>query len=323
MNTGARQKKIEEVKAEIRPTSSEHPFVASVTPDPNRPILKEGRRRGTWFRVAWYTGNILLILAVLLAAYSAVWEYSTRKYLKGFSDAVVPAGAAPEEKIQAILNWMSTGPARRGLGPDVSISDRDPTDTLNYASLLRVCGSATNAFVNLADSAGLTSRRLLLLNSRRVAKHVVAEVLVNGRWIVVDPAFRTILRGKDGHFLSKEELRDPVVFAGATNSIPGYSSDYTYETTVHVRLARLGRFRAPLRRTLNHLLPGWEDSMVTSLVMERESLATLVIALFVVFFLGLARVGLRWYGESRLGVNTLRVRQQFRRAFSAFVRAEG
>ena len=322
MNTGARQKKIEETKAEIRPTLSEQAFVVPVTPDQNRSLALESRRTGAWFRVAWYTGNVLLILAFLVAAYSFVWEYSARKYLKGFSDAVVPAGAAPEEKIQAILNWMSTGPARRGLGPDVSISDRDPTDTLNYASLLRVCGSATNAFVNLADSAGLASRRLLLLDSRRVAKHVVAEVLVSGRWIVVDPAFRTIMQGKGGRLLSKEELRDPAVFAGATSSISGYSSDYTYDSTVHVRLARLGWLRTPLRKTLNRLLPGWEDSTVMTLVMERESLATLVIALFAVFLLALVRVGLRWYGESRLGVSTLRIRQQFRRALHAFMDAE-
>ena len=218
---------------------------------------------------------------------------------------------------------LSSGPARRESGPDLSTPDRDPTDTLNYASLLRVCGSATNAFVNLADSAGLASRRLLLLDSHRGTKHVVAEVFVDGRWIVADPAFRTILRGTDGHALTKEELRDPAVFATATSSIRGYPSEYTYDSTVHVRLARLGWLRVPLRNTLNHAFPGWEDSTVVTLVMERQSLATLVIALLVLFFLGLVRVGLRWYGESRLGVNPLRVRHQFRRALRAFMAAEG
>jgi len=275
------------------------------------------------FRAIWLATNALLVLSTLAAAYSVVWEYSTRKYLKGFSDAIVPAAAAPEEKVQAILSWMASGPARRDSNPGVSTPDRDPTDTLNYASLLRVCGSATNAFVNLADSAGLASRRLLLLDSHRGTKHVVAEVFVDGRWIVADPAFRTILRGKDGHALTKEELRDPAAFAAATSSIPGYSPEYTYDSTVHVRLARLGWARFPLRNTLNRLLPGWEDSTIVTLVMERESLATLVVALLILFSLGLARVGLRWYGESRLGANTLRVRDQFRRALRAFVAAEG
>ena len=29
------------------------------------------------FRAVWFAGNFLLILSILLAAYSAVWEYST------------------------------------------------------------------------------------------------------------------------------------------------------------------------------------------------------------------------------------------------------
>jgi transglutaminase-like putative cysteine protease len=104
--------------------------------------------------------------------------------------------ASSEEKIEAILNWMAHGPARLNADAASSLHTRDPIDSLNYRSLLQVCGSATNAFVNLADSAGLVSRRLLLLDSRRMAKHVVAEVLVDGRWIVVDPSFRVIWRGR-------------------------------------------------------------------------------------------------------------------------------
>jgi hypothetical protein len=270
------------------------------------------------FRTVWYAGNVLLILATLLAAYSAVWEYSTRKYLKGFSDAVVPVSASAEEKSEAILHWMSTGPARRAAGPDPSSPDRDPTDTLNYTSLLRVCGTATNAFINLADSAGLAARRLLLLNSARMTKHVVAEVLVDGRWIVVDPAFRTIFRGSDGRLLTKEQLRNPAIFSAATRDIQGYSADYTFENTAHVRVIRMGLMGVPVRGVLNRLVPGWQDSTGVSLLMERESLATLVVGIILIFFLALARVGLRWYGERRLGMRPVRVRQQIRRAFHAF-----
>jgi hypothetical protein len=270
------------------------------------------------FRTVWYVGNVLLILATLLAAYSAVWEYSTRKYLKGFSDAVVPVSASAEEKAEAILQWMSTGPARRAAGPDPSSPDRDPTDTLNYTSLLRVCGTATNAFINLSDSAGLAARRLLLLNSAHMTKHVVAEVLVDGRWSVVDPAFRTIFRGTDGGLLTKEQLSNPTIFSAATRGIQGYSADYTFENTEHVRMIRLGRLGIPLRSVLNRLVPGWEDSTPVSLLMERESLDSLVIALVLISILGLLRIGLRWYGETRFGVRPVRVRQQIRRAFHAF-----
>jgi hypothetical protein len=275
------------------------------------------------FRAVWYTGNILLIFAILLAAYSAVWEYSTRKYLKGFSDAVIPVSASTQAKVEAILRWMSDGPARQLAGPDTSSPDRDPIDTLNYASLLQVCGSATNAFVNLADSAGIPARRLLLLDSRRMTMHVVAEVLIDGRWIVVDPAFRSVFHGSDGGLLTREQLTDPQVFSSAIGSIKGYLAEYTFDRTVHVRVSRLGVIAMPLRNALNMVLPGWEDSTALSLLMERESLATMVAALILVFFLGLLRVGLRWYGERRLGVRPVRIRQQVRRAFHAFVDTAG
>jgi Transglutaminase-like superfamily len=281
--------------------------------------VEVSQERHRIFRALWYAGNILLILAILLAAYSVVWEYSTRKYLKGFSDAVVPESSSAQEKISAILYWMAKGPARQSADPFAAHSDRDPIDTLNYSSLLQVCGSATNAFINLADSSGLASRRLLLVDSDRMTKHVVAEVLVGGRWIVVDPAFRRTLRGSDGEPLTREQLADPAVFAVATQDIAGYDPIYNYQYTAHVRMARLRFIGLPLREVFDHLLPGWEDSTSISLLLERESLATMVLALVLVFLLGLLRVGLRWYGERRLGIRPIRIRQQVRRAFHAFV----
>jgi hypothetical protein len=281
------------------------------------------RPRASFFRVIWFTGNVLLMLAILLTLYSAVWEYSTRKYLKGFSDAIVPASASTEDKAEAILRWMATGPTRRQQGPDPSSPDRDPTDTLNYSSLLRVCGTATNAFINLADSAGLAARRLLLLNSGSLTKHVVAEVLMDGRWVVVDPTFHRIMRGPDGVPLTREQLVDPAVLAAATRNVLGYSSDYSFERTAHVRTGRLGWMGAPVRGVVNRLLPGWEDSTAVSLLLERESLAMLVFGLTLLFLLALLRVVLRWYGERRLGFRPVRVRQQVRRAFRAFVDTAG
>jgi len=275
------------------------------------------------YRTVWYAGNLLLILAIVLAGYSAVWEYSTRKYLKGFSDAIVPVSASTDEKAEAILHWMANGPTRHPQGPDPSSPDRDPTDTLNYTSLLRVCGNATNAFINLSDSAGLAARRLLLLDSHGSAKHVVAELSMNERWVVVDPTFHLIFRGPDGVPLTREQLTDPAVFSAATRNVNGYSSNYSFERTTHVRMGRLGWLGLPVRSVVNRLLPGWEDSTAVSLLLERKSLATLVFALTLLFLLALLRVGLRWYGERRLGLHPVRIRQQLRRAFRAFVDAAG
>lgn len=275
------------------------------------------------FRALWYAGNLLLILSVLLAAYSAAWEYSTRRYLKGFSDAIVPSSSSAEEKVQSILNWMAHGPARREAGPELSTPDRDPTDTLNYTSLLQVCGSATNAFINLADSTGLPARRLLLLDSHQMTKHVVAEVRIDGRWIVVDPAFRMIPRGADGRLLTRKELADPAVFSAATRGVPNYSPEYTYDRTAHIRMARIRYVGLPLHNILGRLLPGWDNSTALSLLLERESLATMILAIVLVSLLALLRAGLRWYGEKRLGLRPMRIREQFRRACYAFLDTAG
>jgi hypothetical protein len=275
------------------------------------------------YRSAWYSVNGLLIVAIALTLYSMGWEYSTRRYLKGFSDAIVPLSAPPEEKVQAILNWMAHGPARQVAGPDGSAPDRDPTETLNYHALLQVCGSATNAFINLANSAGMDVRRVLLLDSRRLAKHVSAEVRVDGRWIVVDPAFRVILRGVDGKPLTREQLKDPTKFAAATKNIANYNSNYNYDLTTHIRLGRLRVVGRPLRAVLDGALPGWEDSTTTTLLAERESFALMLASFCLVIFLIILRVSLRWYGEKRLGVRTLRIREQIRRAFGAFVDTAG
>src|SRR5580658_2416202 len=59
------------------------------------------------FQLAWYAVNAFLVVAIFATLYSAVWEYSTRRYLKGFSDAIVPATAPGDEKVEAILSWMA------------------------------------------------------------------------------------------------------------------------------------------------------------------------------------------------------------------------
>jgi hypothetical protein len=277
---------------------------------PNRPHRS--------FMAIWYTVNSLLILTTLLAIYSAGWEYSTRRYLKGFSDAIIPESSSTQDKVEAILYWMAHGPARQQENLDPASLDRDPTTTLNYASLLQVCGTATNAFINLAESEGLRTRRLLLLDSRRMTKHVVAEVLLDGRWVVVDPAFRVMLRGTDGGFLTREQLANPAVFSVATSGIPGYSPYNSYESTAHIRLARIRFAGVPLRALLGKIFPGWENSSMLSLLLERESLATLILATVLVLLLAFLRIVLRWYGEVRMGFRSARIRQQLRRASQAF-----
>jgi hypothetical protein len=286
-----------------------------------RPAENSEAGRHPVFRSIWLAVNVLLVVSLFLAIYSAGWEFSTRRYLRGFSDAIVPATSPGDEKVEAILHWMAHGPARRRSETNALEGDRDPTDTLNYEALLQVCGTATNAFINLVDTGHMEVRRMLLVDSRQMTKHVVAEVLVDGRWIIVDPTFRVVMRGADGKTLTREELSDPATLAVATRDLRGYDPSYTYDRVVHIRLARFHLVGSLFQRILDRAVPGWEGSPFTTLLVERESFAAMVSSFLLVIFLILLRTALRWYGEKRLGVRSVHIRQQLRRACHAFLDA--
>src|SRR5579859_5023405 len=161
------------------------------------------------FRAAWRAVNLLLAASLVCLVYAAVREWSVRQYLHGFSDAVVSVTAPPEQKVDAILQWMKAGPPRAEAARTSDLSPRKPQNTLNYRQLLVVCGSATNAFLNLSRSSGLQSRRLLLLSPDRTAKHVVAEVHLNGRWVIVDATYRAMMKDAQGRPLTRADLQDP------------------------------------------------------------------------------------------------------------------
>ncbi len=263
--------------------------------------------------------NFLFLASILFFIVAACWEFSTRRYLHGFADAVVPATGTPIEKAQSILTWMEHGPARLGTPHHGADNIRDPEESLNYDSLLRVCGSATNAFVNLANAGGLPARRLLLMSDQRATNHVVAEVWTGERWVVVDPSFRFIPRGADGEPLTREELSDPDVFAQVVQSVPHYDPQYNYEHTSHLRLARLPIVGRALRGVLDGLAPSWSDSVYITLLAERRSFATALIAGFLCLFFFLTRVILRRISESRFGIHQVRFRERLWRACRTFL----
>jgi hypothetical protein len=297
-----------------------HPTAAQSGPAPwSAPTAKQPNRSHRLFQFLWYAVSTLLVLAICAASYSIGWEYSTRRYLRGFSDAIVPATAPGDEKVEAVLNWMAHGPTRLPYGPSPNVPDRDPTDTLNYDALLQVCGTATNAFINLMDTGHMGVRRLLLLDSRMMTKHVVAEVYVDDRWIIVDPAYRIVLRDSHGNTLTREQLTDPTTFAEATGNIHAYDPDYTFDRTVHVRIGRIVFLGSRLRTIFDRFLPGWDESTAMTLLVERESYGASVASILLVIFLFLLWLSLRWFGEHRLGIPRLHIRTQLRRAGSAFM----
>jgi Transglutaminase-like superfamily len=279
--------------------------------------LQESKHR--MFRMLWRGSNLLLVLCAMLTIYAIGWEFSVRQYLHGFSDAIVSSDSTPEEKVDAILGWMKDGPARASASNPGDLSKRDPETTLNYQQLLDVCGTATNAFLNLARSSGLRVRRLLLLTPDRNTKHVVAEVFLDDRWIVVDPTYRFVMKNADGRMLTRQELRDPQVFAQAVSKVPGYPMDYNYKTVAHVRVARIPLEGFHLRRLLDFIFPGWDEAFDWSLLLERESFFVLFCSLLSTFLLLLWRFMLGWYADRRLKIPRFHLRRNLLRAGTAFL----
>ena len=278
--------------------------------------MQESKHR--MFRMLWRGSNLLLVLCATLTIYAIGWEFSVREYLHGFSDAVVPSESSPEEKVDAILHWMKAGPERAvAVNPD-DLSTRDPETTLNFKQLLDVCGTATNAFLNLAQSSGLSVRRLLLLTPDRNTKHVVAEVLLDDRWIVVDPTYRIVMKDAEGRMLSRKDLQNPQVFAQAITRVPGYPADYDYTKVAHVRLARIPLEGFRLRRVFDSIYPGWDEAFDWSLLLERKSFLVLFLSALATIFLLLWRFALGWYADRRLKIPRFHLRRNLLRAGTVF-----
>lgn len=250
-------------------------------------------------------------------AYTGYREFAIRWYLDGFSDAIVPGVMPAEPKVQAILNWIRIEPSRAPGSPD-GLSTRDPQVTLNYQKLLRVCGTATNAFLNLAREDNLRVRRLLLLAPDGSAKHVVAEVMIDGRWIVVDPTYRVIMRDANGRMLTRTDLQRPELFVQAISAMPNYPREYTYEHVAHVRMARLPVVGQYLRRLFDTIYPKWEEAVDWSLFLERESFFYLVLALASFLLLLAFRQVLGWYADSMLRIPRFHFRENLVRAGVTF-----
>ena len=294
------------------------------------PNTQGGDRLGGWnnfsvrkskhpvFIAIWCSSNVLLAAVLFALAYMGAREFSMRRYLNGYSDAIVPNFLPAEDKVQAILSWMRAEPSR-GIAEDPDkLARRDPEMTLNYAQLLRVCGTATNAFLNLARASDLQVRRLLLLTPDRKTKHVVAEVLINQRWVIVDPGYRVILKDARGHFLTRRDLQNPAIFEEAVSAISNYPREYSYESFAHVRLARLPLESLHLRKLFDSIYPGWDEVVDWSLLLERQSFFYLVLAAVATLFFLMLRFALGWYADSQLRIPRFHLREHMTRAGVAF-----
>ncbi len=255
-----------------------------------------------------FANKLLIIAALALFAYGLAWNFSTRRYLKGFADAIIPLDGSPEEKTEALAEWFHHEPQRMdslSAGSNGPLNSRDPVYIVRNARLLKICGSSSNAFMNLAVAAGFEVRRLLLLDKSGNVMHVVAEVQWGDRWVVVNPQQGLVFRDQQGRGLTKEQLRDPGVFKDAISRMPGYSPTYTFDHTIHIRLARIPILGGRLRSVLDRFAPGWEEAINWAYFPENPALWLMFVSL-PIFLLGiLANLMINRYGGSRRGINLM------------------
>ena len=198
-----------------------------------------------------------------------------RAYLQGFAEAIVPLDASPSKKVDALLRYFRHHPPRfKGA---LSDWDKDPVAALRFSELLKSCGSAANAFVFLARSLGIPARELLLLNEQGIVQHVVAEVRLDERWVVVDPAFGLAMKDRDNRWLSKEDLRDPKTLRQATRHV-AYPLNYTYDRTAYINWRKVPLVGQWLGDWLRKR--GWEERLGRPLVLDDPVLARLYFWLF-------------------------------------------
>jgi hypothetical protein len=261
----------------------------------------------------------VILFSLLLFCWGLARECYVRWFLDGFLTGVVPLEGTPQQKVEAVLDWMGHYPGRRASEPPApSDSYRDPVADLGHAELLGSCGTSATVLLAAADRLGMKSRRLLLVDENYHNVHVATELLIDGRWVVADAYYRTFLKDPRGRLLSKEELRIPQVFREATSSIPGYEPAYKYDRVVHINAGRVPVLGGYLRRALDSLRPGWDESPVLSQMASRSSLAQVVLSsLLLIFSLGV-RLLLNWYGAARLGIVHVRLRDRLLRALSGF-----
>ena len=75
------------------------------------PVDNPETKRHPLFRNVWFAVSVLLVASTCLVVYSAGWELSTQRYLRGFLDAIVPAASAGDKKVEARLHRMNNFPA--------------------------------------------------------------------------------------------------------------------------------------------------------------------------------------------------------------------
>lgn len=208
---------------------------------------------------------------------------------EGFAEALIPLNGSPQEKVDALLANLHRLPER--FAEPLQTEGKDPIKWLRYDRFLSECGTASMAFVHLAQALGLSARCLLLLNEQGETKHVTVEVWLNGRWVVADPLWGALLRDQEGRLLSKEQLRNPQVFREVRESI-NYPREYTFERYSYINWGKVPLIGKALGAWLRRV--GFEEKLGRPLVLDNQCLQALYFWAANTFVACLALLASRW-----------------------------
>lgn len=108
---------------------------------------------------------------------------------------LVATATSDRARLEAMMNW-----AHENVRPQYAAPGRIVRD--NFYDIVRrgfgFCDQTAHVFATLATYAGYDSRLWFLINDEGVSPHAVAEVLIEGHWVVVDPWQGVVWKSTDG-----------------------------------------------------------------------------------------------------------------------------
>jgi hypothetical protein len=130
--------------------------------------------------------------------------------LRGIAHRLVAAQGTNRERLRALMDW-----AHENVRPAYAAPARVVTDTL-FGIVRRgygFCDQTNHVFAALAHYAGYDAHLLFLRDAHGFSTHTVAEVRVDGRWVVVDAYLGTLFLDRNGRLASVADL-------GTTAALP-------------------------------------------------------------------------------------------------------
>jgi hypothetical protein len=162
----------------------------------------------------------LLLSLLAISSLLCLWQLALFAVDSSFVDGICAVVARPdlpaEQRTLQLFRWVNTYdddamPSSAATPPRGLLT---PRAMIEHRAYFRAnCGSKAWLLAILARHAGLQARELRLCDAHHLARHVVCEILVGNRWVVLDPTVDLDFRRRDGQLATADELRDPVLLA--------------------------------------------------------------------------------------------------------------